>query len=92
MTNKCSFCGEHFSSSFEKAKHLTVDGSLAINPKFYLNERAFIELGTLLERIYRLANDPEHIRTIVDEAYGVIIDAEEAVYELHNMIEEKFND
>ena len=80
VKRSCNFCGEQFESSFDEARHHAEAQGQTFDPKYYLNEKMFIELGTLLHKFYESADNPKAVRDTADEVYNMLLLAEQNPY------------
>ena len=75
-SKKCPICGEVFNSVFDATDHLIVEGEGPFDPSIILPSGWKIRVGSILREMHAVAADPEHVRDLCEQVYGILYLAE----------------
>jgi len=84
----CPICNEEFQNIFEAADHLLEENEEEFDPKLILPNGYSLMIGSLLRRIYELANYPEDVMKVCESTYGILYAAETNPGAMKNIIQD----
>ena len=85
---QCNVCGTEFDNIFDAINHLMDDEGEIFDPVLKLPSGYSLLLGSLLEEIYRNADDPAIIKDITEMTYATLYAAQTDVTQMKSLVEE----
>ena len=85
---QCKICGTEFDNIFDAINHLMDDEGDIFDPVLKLPNGYSLLLGSLLEELYRNADDPGMIKDITEMTYATLYAAQTDVDQMKELVEE----
>jgi len=85
---QCKVCGTEFDNIFDAINHLMDDEDDVFDPVLKLPNGYSLLLGSLLEELYRHADDPAHIKDVTEMTYATLYAAQNDVVQMKELVEE----
>ncbi len=81
-------CGTEFDNIFDAVNHLMDDEEEVFDPLVKLPNGYSLMLGSLLEELYRNADDPAYIKDVTEMTYATLYAAQTDVTQMKELVEE----
>ena len=81
-------CGTEFDNIFDAVNHLMDDEDDVFDPILKLPNGYSLLLGSLLEELYRNADDPDYIKDVTEMTYATLYAAQNDVTQMKELVEE----
>lgn len=85
---QCKVCGTEFDNIFDAVNHLMDDEEDTFDPILKLPNGYSLLLGSLLEELYRNADDAGLIKDITEMTYATLYAAQNDVTQMKELVEE----
>ena len=85
---QCKVCGTEFDNIFDAVNHLMDDEEEVFDPMLKLPNGYSLLLGSLLEELYRNADDPALIKDITEMTYATLYAAQTDIVLMKELVEE----
>ena len=85
---QCKICGTNFDNIFDAVNHLMDDEDEVFDPVLKLPNGYSLLLGSLLEELYRHADEPDAIKDITEMTYATLYAAQTDVTQMKELVEE----
>ena len=85
---QCKICGTQFDNIFDAVNHLMEDDDDVFDPILKLPNGYSLLLGSLLEELYRHADDPAHIKDVTEMTYATLYAAQTDVTQMKGLVED----
>jgi hypothetical protein len=85
---QCKVCGTEFDNIFDAVNHLMDDEEEVFDPMLKLPNGYSLLLGSLLEELYKNADDPALIKDITEMTYATLYAAQTDVVQMKGLVEE----
>lgn len=85
---QCKVCGTNFDNIFDAVNHLMDDEDEVFDPVLKLPNGYSLLLGSLLEELYRHADEPDVIKDITEMTYATLYAAQTDVTQMKELVEE----
>ena len=85
---QCKVCGTQFDNIFDAVNHLMDDEEDVFDPILKLPNGYSLLLGSLLEELYRNADDAGLIKDITEMTYATLYAAQTDVTQMKELVEE----
>ena len=85
---QCKVCGTHFDNIFDAVNHLMDDEEDVFDPILKLPNGYSLLLGSLLEELYRNAEDAALIKDITEMTYATLYAAQTDISQMKELVEE----
>lgn len=85
---QCKICGTNFDNIFDAVNHLMDDEDEIFDPVLKLPNGYSLLLGSLLEELYRHADEPDVIKDITEMTYATLYAAQTDVTQMKELVEE----
>ena len=85
---QCKVCGTEFDNIFDAVNHLMDDEEDVFDPILKLPNGYSLLLGSLLEELYRNADDAGLIKDITEMTYATLYAAQNDVTQMKELVEE----
>ena len=85
---QCKICGTNFDNIFDAVNHLMDDEDEVFDPVLKLPNGYSLLLGSLLEELYRHADEPDVIKDITEMTYATLYAAQTDVTQMKELVEE----
>jgi len=85
---QCKVCGTEFDNIFDAINHLMDDEDDVFDPLLKLPNGYSLMLGSLLEELYRNADDPAYIKDVTEMTYATLYAAQNDVTQMKELVEE----
>lgn len=72
LNKNCATCGQKFESVFEASDHELKGDDATFDPVLLLPGRESIKVGTLLRKIFAVADDEVVVRGLIEEVYELL--------------------
>jgi len=85
---QCKICGTEFDNIFDAVNHLMDDEDEVFDPVLKLPNGYSLLLGSLLEELYKSADEPDIIRDVTEMTYATLYAAQNDVVQMKELVEE----
>ena len=85
---QCNVCGTEFDNIFDAVNHLMDDEEDVFDPALKLPNGYSLLLGSLLEELYRNADNPDRIKDLTEMTYATLYAAQTDVTQMKELVEE----
>jgi len=85
---QCKICGTHFDNIFDAVNHLMDDEDDVFDPILKLPNGYSLLLGSLLEKLYRNAEDVALVKDITEMTYATLYAAQTDVTQMKGLVED----
>jgi len=85
---QCKICGTQFDNIFDAVNHLMDDEGGSFDPILKLPNGYSLLLGSLLEELYRNADDAGMIKDITEMTYATLYAAQTDVTQMKELVED----
>ena len=85
---QCSVCGTQFDNIFDAVNHLMEDEEDVFDPVLKLPNGYSLLLGSLLEELYRHADEPDVIKDVTEMTYATLYAAQTDVTKMKDLVQE----
>ena len=86
----CLICGQQLHNVFDATDHTLLYGETEFDPAVLLPNGFKLQIGSLMRKIYAIADDPEHVRDMCESTYGILYMAEVSPDTLEDVFMEIF--
>jgi len=85
---QCKICGTNFDNIFDAVNHLMDDDDEVFDPILKLPNGYSLLLGSLLEKLYRNAEDVALVKDITEMTYATLYAAQTDVTQMKGLVED----
>jgi len=85
---QCSVCGTQFDNIFDAVNHLMEDEEDVFDPVLKLPNGYSLLLGSLLEELYRHADEPDVIKDVTEMTYATLYAAQTDITKMKDLVQE----
>lgn len=85
---QCKICGTEFDNIFDAVNHLMEDDDDVFDPILKLPNGYSLLLGSLLEKLYRNAEDVALVKDITEMTYATLYAAQTDVTQMKGLVED----
>jgi len=85
---QCKICGTNFDNIFDAVNHLMDDEDEVFDPILKLPNGYSLLLGSLLEKLYRNAEDVALVKDITEMTYATLYAAQTDVTQMKGLVED----
>ncbi len=85
---QCKICGTQFDNIFDAVNHLMEDDDDVFDPILKLPNGYSLLLGSLLEKLYRNAEDVALVKDITEMTYATLYAAQTDVTQMKELVED----
>jgi hypothetical protein len=85
---QCKVCGTEFDNIFDAVNHLMDDEDDIFDPILKLPSGYSLLLGSLLEELYRHADEADYIKDVTEMTYATLYAAQNDVVLMKELVEE----